>query len=300
MGSISDYVYSIIIPHKNNLCLLKRCLDSIPEERMDVQIIIVDDASDEGKIPKESLFGRKLEIAYIDKEHSKGAGHARNIGLSLALGKWLLFADCDDFYASSFLDVLDTYKDSDYDIVIFDAFWGKNLDTGRCWKSNLHKYIIEFKKNPNNYYNTIMLKHENNSCWNKMYRSEYIKKNNISFEETLSCNDGFFVQYASANTKKICAIDSKLYCYVVNENSITTARQSFKARIEKIKTVGRLHRYMQSVGAGIAIPSIGKGLKTTMKTYGIFRTIRYVLANLYFGVPLYKRIYNCLKKRVVM
>lgn len=37
-----DFIYSIIIPHKNILKLLQRCLDSIPE-RDDVQVIIVDD-----------------------------------------------------------------------------------------------------------------------------------------------------------------------------------------------------------------------------------------------------------------
>ena len=41
--------YSIIIPHKNTPSLLQRCLDSIPQ-RSDIEIIIVDDNSDEQKV----------------------------------------------------------------------------------------------------------------------------------------------------------------------------------------------------------------------------------------------------------
>jgi len=46
--------YSFIIPHKNCPDLLQRCVDSIPE-RDDVQVIVVDDNSDEGK--KNYLIG---------------------------------------------------------------------------------------------------------------------------------------------------------------------------------------------------------------------------------------------------
>ena len=84
--------YSIIIPHKNCPDLLKRLLDSIPE-RDDVQIIVVDDNSDEGKKP--SIDRKDTEVILLDAERSKGAGRARNVGLEHAEGKWLLFADAD-------------------------------------------------------------------------------------------------------------------------------------------------------------------------------------------------------------
>ena len=44
------YNYSFIIPHKNCPDLLQRCVDSIPE-RDDVQVIVVDDNSDDSKKP---------------------------------------------------------------------------------------------------------------------------------------------------------------------------------------------------------------------------------------------------------
>lgn len=111
--------YSIIIPHKNIPHLLQRCLKSIPR-RKDVQIIIVDDNSDPEIVDFANFPGVLEECVevYFTKE-GKGAGFARNVGLEHAVGRWLIFADADDFFNACFLGSIDTYKDSLYDIVYF-------------------------------------------------------------------------------------------------------------------------------------------------------------------------------------
>src|SRR5690554_2433886 len=90
--------YSIIIPHKNIPELLDRCLKSIPI-RDDVQVIVVDDNSDPDKVDFFEFPGlnRHNTDVYFTKE-KKGAGYARNVGLTKAIGKWLIFSDADDFF----------------------------------------------------------------------------------------------------------------------------------------------------------------------------------------------------------
>lgn len=86
-------IFSIIMLHKNTPKLLKRCLESIP--RMDdIQIIVVDDNSDSNIVDFSVLIGMKDECVeiYLTKE-GKGAGHACNVGMKYAKGKWLLFTD---------------------------------------------------------------------------------------------------------------------------------------------------------------------------------------------------------------
>ena len=92
------FTYTIIIPHKNTPQLLQRCLDSIPI-RVDIQIIIVDDFSDSTIVDFNNFPGsNRLNVEiYLTKE-GKGAGYARNVGLTKAKGKWILFADSDDFF----------------------------------------------------------------------------------------------------------------------------------------------------------------------------------------------------------
>ncbi len=68
-------IHSFIIPHKNCLVLLNRCLDSILT-RDDVQIIVVDDNSDVDKKPTLSLqdilnFFCEMSLKYVNKARRK-------------------------------------------------------------------------------------------------------------------------------------------------------------------------------------------------------------------------------------
>ena len=113
--------YSIIIPHYNNAEDLKCCLASIPD-RDDVEIIIVDDNSNPGKVDFEHFpgLGRANTKVFFSKgEHGKGPGYARNVGVQQAQGRWIVFSDSDDYFLPSFNDMLDAYKDSDADVVYF-------------------------------------------------------------------------------------------------------------------------------------------------------------------------------------
>ncbi|KAA6303909.1 putative glycosyltransferase EpsJ, partial [termite gut metagenome] len=113
--------YSIIIPHKNIPDLLRRCLNSIPR-REDIQIIVVDDNSDSNIVDFEHFPGMGepcVEVVFT--KEGKGAGYARNVGLSKAKGKWLLFADADDFFCEFLLQNIDKYLNANVDVVYFKA-----------------------------------------------------------------------------------------------------------------------------------------------------------------------------------
>src|SRR5690554_1026331 len=104
MVKINSINYSVIIPHKNIPDLLERCLQSIPI-REDIQVIVVDDNSDPDKVNFLEFPGlnRKNTEVYFTKE-GKGAGYARNVGLTKAKGKWLIFSDADDYFNECFND----------------------------------------------------------------------------------------------------------------------------------------------------------------------------------------------------
>ena len=279
--------YSFIIPHRNNLELLKRCVASIPN-RNDIQIIIVDDNSSPENCPQKEDFQQTVCIEYVEKNRSKGAGKARNIGLSLAVGRWVFFADCDDFYEKNFLDKLEPFKNSNYDVVFFDVYWAIDLQTGVCLRDFYKNYLNAFLDNPSCTKNRIMVKHANNCCMNKMVSLEYIKKIGASFEEVPACNDGLFVQKIGFGTENFHVLNEKLYYYVRNSNSLTTKKYSLKERIDKTKVVGRLHRYMEQNGAWCAIPSRFRGLGELLKKDGPLHTLCFLCANIVYDVPLHR------------
>jgi glycosyltransferase involved in cell wall biosynthesis len=212
--------YSIIIPHKNIPELLQRCLDSIPR-REDVQIIVVDDNSDTDKVDFGHFPGLGdpcVEIVFT--KEGKGAGYARNVGLTKAVGKWLLFADADDYFIGGFLNCLDKYKESNYDLIYFGVYiiYAKtkresyiNRRFGKLMKDAINK------KKYDKYKYTIIVP------WGKMIKRSLIKVNNIFFDEIMVSNDVMF-SVKTANCAKNVLFDiHKIYTYeLLRYDSLTS------------------------------------------------------------------------------
>ena len=113
--------FTIVIPHKNTPRLLERLIESIPM-RDDLEIIVVDDHSDHNIVDFDNYPCReRRNIVVVSNADNPGAGNARNFALPLAKGKWILFADSDDFYNVGFNLFLDKYVNDDADIVYFNA-----------------------------------------------------------------------------------------------------------------------------------------------------------------------------------
>lgn len=210
-------LYTIIIPHHNTPDLLSRCIDSIPQ-REDIQIIVVDDNSDEDKKPIESIRP-EIEYIYISKDDSKGAGRARNIGLQHAKGKWLLFADADDYYTEGFINVIDKYSESHYDIVYLN-FEYRDGETLEMLPDLPFKKYFDLYDGTLEYVDEIRFHH--NVPWTKLISSSYVKKHNLYFEEVQNGNDILFSMMAGYYTKNIAVEKEHIYVYLKNINSIST------------------------------------------------------------------------------
>lgn len=103
---------SVIIPAYNSAHLLGECIASVLSQstRYGVQVIVVDDGSDDGtgELLKElKLFDR---ITYIRIENS-GQGYARNRGLEASYGKRIMFLDADDRLCDGAIDLLMSYEE---------------------------------------------------------------------------------------------------------------------------------------------------------------------------------------------
>jgi glycosyltransferase involved in cell wall biosynthesis len=111
--------YTIIIPHYNIPRLLRRLLRTIPQ-REDLQVIVVDDCSPKEALDEMAVLQTEFQnVEWYSTGTNGGGGKARNIGLQHAKGKYLIFADADDFFNLCFEETLDAYKDTSYDEVLF-------------------------------------------------------------------------------------------------------------------------------------------------------------------------------------
>ena len=282
-------LYSFVIPHKNSLDLLQRCLDSIPV-RSDIEIIVVDDNSMLDNRPMISRVDEK--IIYIDAEHSKGAGRARNYGMKEAKGKWILFADCDDFYAEGFLSELDRFSDSDYDIVYFDSFIYYEIDTHKYRNGQYSDYLKDFLESPHSKTKVNNVKYGENAAWNKMFSIQYIKKLGISFEEIPKGNDIYFVHCAGYYTNNIAVINKKLYFYVKNPQSITWGKMNKCLLLESIALFDKNMKFVRMDGAWNLYPPFYQSMLRIYRLYGPVFWIRYYFTKFFVCTPIWTIIYH--------
>lgn len=223
--------YSFIIPHKNVPALLERCLQTIPV-REDVEVIIIDDCSDPTVVDFEKFPGmnrKNCECVFL--KQSKGAGHARNIGVEKATGKWLLFADADDFYTENIFKLLDDYTDdSDTDIVYLNAqsFFEKD---GTVAPQSFSRYFERYEKHK--IYSEKVLRYNIWTPWSRMVKRSLIIDNNIRYEEIPVGNDKMFCIYCSKYAKTIGIEKRVIYNYYVPQKGSVT--HTYSSDIENLR-----------------------------------------------------------------
>lgn len=212
--------YSIIIPHYDIPDLLVRCLHSIPV-RPDVQVIVVDDCSlcaDKFRWKYPELTRPYLEF-YTTLEHGS-AGRARNVGLNHAKGRWLVFADADDFFVDSLENIFDKYVEEDTDIIYFNI--RRVFSDNISMPSNRSIYIDNLFEQYKIDGNEERFRISYFPPWGKFFKRHLIEENNIRFDETLYANDMYFTVSAGCKAESVLIIDSPLYVVTERDGSLVS------------------------------------------------------------------------------
>jgi len=253
---VHKVTYSVIIPHYDIPQLLSRCLQSIPI-RKDIQIIVVDDCSPNWH----SYYNSIPELAQVNVEHYSlpqrgGAGAARNEGLKYARGKWLLFADADDFYEHNAWTFLDKHREDNADIVYYCH---KNvlsdnilIERTRCYEFNdimkSDKPIEEKEK---------FFRYRHNVPWAKMIRRDFVEKNNLKYEEIEYSNDIIFNIKAGCLAHQVKLVDEPIYVLTERIGSLTSGNcQTIEELLIRAKAHIRMQAEIERFGYFKCIPAI--------------------------------------------
>ena len=211
--------FSIIVPHKDIPDLLQRCLNSIPV-RDDVQVIVVDDNSNPLKVDFAQFprwEGKHYEIIYT--KEGKGAGFARNIGLKHATGKWLLFADADDFFTGDFGNLMDEMVDAEEDLIFYDhrSVLSANPSVSAVRTQYASDYIAAYL-NGDRYEGNLRCRYPIPSC--KIVKKSLVDLNQIRFDETHWGNDIWFSAQVGCYARSLRVSPKVGYGLTVRDGSL--------------------------------------------------------------------------------
>lgn len=220
--------FSIIVPHRNSIDTLPRLFDSIPEEDC-IEIILVDNSP--VPITKEEIgINRDYSLFWCDP--SRYAGGARNVGIDHAKGRWLLFADADDYYSENAFACFKRFKDSQVDIV-YTEMGGINSITGEYSPrgENYVKLVEEYLSGKSDEWNIRL--HYNSPCC-KMVSHELVSKYQLRYDEIIAGNDAYFSLLTGFYADSIAAVPVITYIATVVPGSLTQRKDFavFKSRFE--------------------------------------------------------------------
>lgn len=201
----------IIIPAYNvEDKILFKCLSSIACQDIseDLKITIVDDGSTIQNYKKIAKFFKPfLDIQVLRYEENKGPGVARQYAIDRTNNEYIVFIDADDTFAGAYsLHILRTSLEEEGENCVLCV-------------SDFEEYLIENELvYIRNYSNTLT------GIAGKIYRRDFLEKNNIRFLSTKSCEDSGFnnlIKLYTQNEKQIKNIPTVVYHYHYNPESVT-------------------------------------------------------------------------------
>ena len=220
---------SVIVPVFNSEDLLGNCLDSIKNQTLkDIEIICVDDGSSDGSLDILKDYESDDVRFKVISQVNSGAGAARNRGIDEAKGEFILFVDSDDYIEQEACEKLYSQAERlDCDLILFDSL--------RHFPNNRDLYLIHFRQNKDidygirvfdfEYFRNRIFDGEYGVIWNKLYKSSFIKNNDIRFPSHKIYNDVEFHVKTTLLAQKISYVAGTFYHY--NRQGHSSLQTSF-------------------------------------------------------------------------
>lgn len=216
---------SIIVPVYNAEAYIERCIYYLILQTIkEIEIILVNDGSTDNTMTIIRKIAKKDGRIKILEQDNKLQGAARNKGLSIATGEYIGFCDADDYIDFEYYEKLyNAAKKYDADIAL-----AENVRVSKTkYKPRLNITKEEVLVDIIEKFNACNQK-KNECPTNKIYRSSYLKKNNILFPEGVYCEDKLFSVKSVYYSNKIVTVPDIHYYYWENPNSTVNSRKTNK------------------------------------------------------------------------
>ncbi|UZD45485.1 glycosyltransferase family 2 protein [Peribacillus frigoritolerans] len=241
---------SIIIPVYNVGKHIKVTLESLlNQQEKNFEVIIVNDGSTDESISlaKEFIDDNKLSDFRIITKENGGVSSARNIGISEALGEYILFLDADDYISHDLVHILYQKLQLESPSIIY---WGYDIVTEEKKIIKRYQYLKDRDSSSKGVeVLSEMIIGKKTSIWigSIVFQKDLLKTNNIMYTKgCVAGEDIEFVYKALAKANNVLLINKVLSYYVQRQGSITNSYN-----IKRFDSVAALERvYINFVEIG--------------------------------------------------
>lgn len=224
---------SIIIPVYNTGKYLEKCLNSILNEKVDKEIIIINDGSTDNSLEIIKKFQKKNKEIILINQKNSGQGKARNVGLNHATGKYICFIDSDDWLNKGSLEkAIAISEKENIDILYWRINW--IFDDLRVKEQQIHSSVY-----PHHDFIGYLL--SDPSPCNKLIKNDIFKKNNLEFPTDCIYEDFALIPSLVKYAKKIKYTDEIVYNYYQRNNSTMNQKNYNSKNMDLLKAYDHLY-----------------------------------------------------------
>lgn len=184
--------FSVIVPVYNAEKYIKQCVCSLVNQQyINYEIILVNDCSTDASLELCNSFARQYtNIVVINQPQNKGVSAARNKGIEVAKGDYILFVDSDDFVSEDYFETLETLIAEEYDLISFGNY-DYFIDGDGSIETKLSDMNYNVSCNDTFPWNKLFLKTFFASPWNKLFLKKILLHYNIRFDESCVCYEDY-------------------------------------------------------------------------------------------------------------
>ncbi|MCF0125831.1 MAG: glycosyltransferase [Clostridia bacterium] len=204
---------SVVIPVYNSEKYIEKCIDSVLSQSFqNFELIVINDGSkDRSQEILENYKKKNPDKINLINQENMGVSKTRNKAIKLANGEYIMFIDNDDFIDKDYIETFVNHAEKgDYDVVL-----------GGYRRPDKNGKIIKEQQLSDEEWSKFMIF----APWAKIYKKDYLIKNEIEFLPVNIGEDVYFNIQAMLSSDKIKIVDYIGYNWFYNEKSVSNTTQ---------------------------------------------------------------------------
>ena len=251
MSCYKEHRVSVVIPVYNVQEYLPYCVESVIKQKYgDFEIILVNDGSTDNSLKICREYADKYEKITVINQENRGVSAARNAGIKVATGEYIVFLDSDDWWNDDWLSLCMRKigeNNSDCDIMIFGA-QKVNVQNNYC------EYIgRRFDKFPDGKTGMEVIKYilQNDSkfewyAWRYVCRTDFLRQESLTFVEGIFYEDVEWTPRVFVKAKKVLYLDVVGLNYRFHNAGSILNTPTLKKSKDKIQVVKMACSYVEN------------------------------------------------------
>lgn len=243
---MSSDVVTIVVPVFNVAPFLPHCLESLAAQSYpNLEIILVDDGSTDGSGALCDRFARTDPRVRVVHQPNAGLASARNAGMAIATGEFVLFIDSDDWVGSELVAHLrDVMRVTNADIVVGDFVSTENVDEPTRPVQSTDATVLSPDKairallGPQHVLWTV--------AWGKLFRRSVLT--GLAFPHGRLHEDEFFTYRALAQAERVALTQAAHYFYRQRPGSIMASPLAVRRGMDAIDAYRERADYIRANG----------------------------------------------------